>query len=99
MKKFTDRSRKNVLAIVTVDIMAYVLLRPWFEGLQQAGFEVHIACAKGKYFDQLAEAGFVMHPVSFRRTFNIFAHIALFFELISILRSGRFQIVNTHSPV
>jgi glycosyltransferase involved in cell wall biosynthesis len=41
----------------------------------------------------------VMHPVSFRRTFNIFAHIALFFELISILRSGRFQIVNTHSPV
>ena len=91
--------QRKLLVIVTVDIMAYVLLRPWFEGLRAAGFEVHIACAKGKYFDQLADAGFLMHPVRFRRTFNIFAHIVPLFELIGILRSGGFQIVNTHSPV
>lgn len=93
------RLGSKVLAIVTVDIMAWLLLRPWLEGLQSAGFEVHIACAKGKYYDQLAAAGFIMHPVSFHRTFNIFAHILPFFELIALLRSGKFQIVNTHSPV
>jgi lipopolysaccharide/colanic/teichoic acid biosynthesis glycosyltransferase/glycosyltransferase involved in cell wall biosynthesis len=92
-------SDKKVLAIVTVDIMAWVLLRPWLEGLQDAGFKVHIACAKGQYYDQLGACGFIMHPVSFRRTFNVFAHVVPFFELIAILRAGRFQIVNTHSPV
>jgi glycosyltransferase involved in cell wall biosynthesis len=95
----TGGSYMKVLAIVTVDIMAWVLLRPWLEGLQDAGFEVHLACAKGQYYDQLAGAGFIMHPVSFRRTFNVFSHIIPFFELIAILRAGRFQIVNTHSPV
>lgn len=91
--------KSKVLAIVTVDIMAWVLLRQWLEGLQQAGFEVHIACARGKYYEQLAGAGFIMHPIRFRRTFNVFAHIVPFFELLMLLRSGKFQIVNTHSPV
>lgn len=91
--------QRRLLAIVTVDVMAWLLLRPWLEGLRNAGFDVHIACAKGKYFDQLAAAGFIMHPVRFRRTFNIFAHIIPFIQLIFILRAGRFQIANTHSPV
>jgi glycosyltransferase involved in cell wall biosynthesis len=95
----TGGSDTKVLAIVTVDIMAWVLLCPWLKGLQDAGFEVHIACAKGQYYDRLGGLGFVMHPVSFRRTFNVFAHVIPFFELVGILRAGRFQIVNTHSPV
>ncbi len=91
--------KRKVLAIVTVDIMAWVLLRQWLEGLQQAGFEVHIACARGKYYDQLAGVGFIMHPIRFQRTFNLFAHIVPFFELLMLLRSGTFEIINTHSPV
>lgn len=93
------RNTRTVLAIVTVDIMAYLLILPWLKGLQDAGFDVHIACAKGKYYDRLVEAGFTMHPVSFRRTFNPFAHIIPFFQVVSILRSTRFHIVNTHSPI
>ncbi len=89
----------KVLAIVTVDIMAWVLLRQWLEGLQLAGFEVHIACSKGVYFDLLAGAGFSMHPVRLRRTFNPFSHIVPLIELLTLLRSGQFQVVNTHSPV
>ena len=89
----------KVLAIVTVDIMAWVLLRQWLEGLQQAGFEVHIACSKGIYFDQLAGAGFIMHPVRLKRTFNPVSHIVPLIELLTLLRTGQFQVVNTHSPV
>jgi glycosyltransferase involved in cell wall biosynthesis len=92
-------ARPKLLAVVTVDIMAWVLLRPWLEGLQNAGYEVHIACARGKYYDQLVDAGFIMHPVAMRRTFNIFAHIVPFFELCKVLRSQHFVAVNTHSPV
>lgn len=95
----SSRPPSKVLAIVTVDIMAWVLLRQWLQGLQEAGFEVHIACARGQYYDLLAGAGFTMHPIRFRRTFNVFAHIVPFFELLMLLRSGKFQTVNTHSPV
>ena len=91
--------RAKILAVVTLDVMAWVLLRPWFEGLRAAGFEVHIACAKGQYYDQLAQAGFIMHPVRLRRSFNLFAHFIPFFQLIDIMRSGKFQVINTHSPV
>src|SRR4051794_36760994 len=90
---------KRILAVVTVDIMAWLLLRPWLEGLKQAGFEVHIACARGRYYDQLSAAGFIMHPIRMQRTFNVFAHIIPVFELCAVLRSEEFIAVNTHSPV
>ncbi len=92
----TDR---KILIIVTVDIMAWNLLRPWLEGLRDAGYEVHIACSRGKYFDRLSEAGFIMHPVRLRRTVNMCAHVIPLIQLIGIIRSGRFTLVNAHSPV
>ncbi len=94
----TTTARK-ILVVVTVDVMAWLLLRPWLDGLRDAGYEVNIACSRGKYFDQLAGAGYIMHPVLFRRTFNIFAHVIPLVQLAGIIRSGRFTLVNTHSPV
>jgi glycosyltransferase involved in cell wall biosynthesis len=99
MKPPTGKTDKKLLAIVTVDIMAWLLLRPWLAGLQATGYQVHIACARGEYYDRLAQAGFVMHPVRFRRTFNIFAHVVPLFQILALLRSGKFRIVNAHSPV
>ena len=91
--------RKQVLVIVTVDIMPWVLLRPWLQGLQAAGAEVHIACARGDYFARLAADGFVMHEVPLRRSFYPFAHLRPLLELIRLLRSRTFDAINTHSPV
>ena len=93
------KQRHKILAIVTVDVMAWVLLRPWLTALRDRGFDVHIACSKGTYFDRLAEAGFSMHAVSLRRTFNPLAHIRPAIQLIRLIRSQRFHVVNTHSPV
>jgi len=43
----------RILAICTLDVMAWKLLRPWFRALVGAGYEVHIACAKTQWFNQL----------------------------------------------
>ena len=93
------KNTRKVLAIVTVDIMAWKLLRPWFHALRDSGYEVHIACARTDWFDQLAADGFQMHEVRMRRRVNPFLHVLPFWHLYRLIRRGGFQVVNTHSPV
>ncbi len=89
----------RVLAITTVDVMAWGLLRPWLQALRIAGYEVHIACSRSRYFDGLAREGFVMHEVALRRRFNPFFHLRPAIQLFRLVRGGKFDVVNTHSPV
>ena len=89
----------RLLAVCTVDVMAWKLLRPWFRALADAGYEVHIACSRENWFDHLAADGFQMHEVPLRRRVNPFVHIAPLWELFRLIRRERFVLVNTHSPV
>jgi hypothetical protein len=79
--------------------MAWKLLLPWLRGLRDAGFEVHIACARAGYFDQLAADGFQMHDVPLRRRMNPLVHIAPLWALYRLIRRERFVVVNAHSPI
>ena len=100
MQSATDSTvRSRVLAVCNVDLMAWVLLRQWLKGLQDAGYEVHIACTPGPYFQGLRELGFVMHPISVKRTFAPWAHIRPIIQLHRIIREGRFDAINMHSAV
>jgi glycosyltransferase involved in cell wall biosynthesis len=91
--------KPRVLCLTTVDVMAWGLLRPWLWALQRAGYDVHIACSRGQYFERLAAEGFEMHEVALRRTFNATAHVRPLFQIWRLLRKGRFDVVNAHSPV
>lgn len=92
-------SKGRLLAICNIDGMAWVLLRPWLTGLKDDGYEVHLACAPGPWFPQLAAAGFHLHPVSIQRTFWPWAHLRPLFQLLKLMRGIRFDVVNTHSAV
>jgi len=89
----------RILAICTLDVMAWKLLLPWFRALQEAGYEVHIACAKGSWFEQLGAKGFHMHDVPLRRRMNPLMHIRPLWALCRLIHRERFALVNTHSPV
>ena len=89
----------KLLAVVTLDIMAWILLRPWLTALRDAGYDVQIACADTGYTGNLLEAGFVVHTVAFSRSFNPFLHIRPFFQLRKLICQGGFGAINTHSPV
>ena len=99
MNSSPSKPERRVLAIVTVDVMAWVLIRPWLEGLQSAGYEVHVACARTNWFEKLAADGFHMHDVPLRRRMNPRVHIAPLWALYRLIRRERFAVVNTHSPV
>ena len=92
-------NRRRLLAICTVDVMAWKLLHPWLGALMEAGIEVHLACARGPWFDQLAGAGYHMHAVPLRRRINPLVHIAPLWAIYQLIRRERFAVVNTHSPV
>jgi len=94
-----ERTYSRTLAVTTVDIMPWVLLRPWLKALQDSGHVVHLACSRGPYFDLLAGEGFHMHEVALRRSFNPFVHLRPLWQLYSLLRRERFDAVNAHSPV
>jgi glycosyltransferase involved in cell wall biosynthesis len=91
--------RRRILAVATVDVTPWVLLKPWFQALRASNYEVHIACAPGPYCERLAAEGFQMHAVSLRRSFNPFVHIRPLFQLYRLVRQGGYAVVNTHTPV
>jgi glycosyltransferase involved in cell wall biosynthesis len=90
---------KRILCICAVDSMAWGLLRPLLRGVKAAGFEVHLACCGSKYLGLLAAEGYIIHDISFRRTFNPLHHINPFWELYKLIRNEKFNLVNTHSPI
>src|SRR6266404_975484 len=94
----TDTPDK-LLAVVTVDIMAWILLRPWLTALRDAGYDVQIACGDTGYTAKLREAGFVVHTLALSRSFNPFLHVRPIFQLRKLIRRGGFRVMNTHSPV
>ncbi len=89
----------RILIVTTLDLMAWVLLRPWLAALLGAGYEVHLACSRGPYWERLAGVGLRLHDVGLRRSFNPFAHLAPLLALYRLIRAHRFGLVNTHSPV
>lgn len=93
------RDRPRILAVCALDVTAWKLLRPWFRALLEAGYEVHIACAKTEWFEQLAADGFHMHDVPIRRRMNPLVHIAPLWALYQLIRRERFELVNAHTPV
>lgn len=91
--------KSRILAITTVDVMPWILLRPWLHALRGAGYEVHIACARGRYFEALGGEGFAMHEVALRRSLNPIWHLRPLLQLFRLIRSQQFEVINTHSPV
>jgi glycosyltransferase involved in cell wall biosynthesis len=79
--------------------MAWKLLLPWLRSLADADYEVHIACSRSEYFEQLAAAGYFMHEIPFRRRLNPLVHIVPLVMLYRLIRRERFTLVILHSPV
>ena len=79
--------------------MAACQLRHHLDGLLEAGWDVHVACADGPYVPRLRSRGIRVHLVDLKRTFSPVAHLRPVRQLTNLIRSGGFDIVNTHAPI
>jgi|Deesub1362A_J573_1020465.scaffolds.fasta_scaffold00550_6 glycosyltransferase involved in cell wall biosynthesis len=93
-------SRKTkVLQLAAVDITVKFLLLPLIDRLLEEGYEVHIACSPGRHLQELAEQGYVVHPVPITRRIAPFSNVRSFWRLYLLIRRERFDIVHVHTPV
>lgn len=93
------RRAPHILVIANVDIMVWNFLAPALEALRDTGWDVHIACRRGAYFDRLAARGFRMWDVAVHRGWNPWRNLGALLRLYRLLRAQRFDVINTHSPV
>jgi glycosyltransferase involved in cell wall biosynthesis len=93
------RRAPRILVIANVDIMVWGFLVPALEALCAAGWEIHVACRRGPYFDRLAERGFRMWDVPVHRGWNPLRNLPALAKLYRLLRALPFDVINTHSPV
>ncbi len=89
----------RILQCCAVDFTVAHFLLPLMRAQREWGFEVHFACAPGAFVEEIRAEGFLFHPISFKRNFNVISHVSALRELRSILRGGRFSTLHVHTPV
>lgn len=84
----------KILQVTAVDFTVEKFLLPLIQRLQQEGHDVHIACritTSPKHSN--------MHAISFDRSMNMLAHTKALTELVRLMKTERFDVVHTHTPV
>jgi glycosyltransferase involved in cell wall biosynthesis/ribosomal protein S18 acetylase RimI-like enzyme len=85
--------------VTTVDLTLRFLLLEQLRRLRDEGFEVTAISAPGEWVQDLRAEG--IEHVAWRnatRAWSPAADARAFFELVGILRRGRFDVVHTHNP-
>jgi glycosyltransferase involved in cell wall biosynthesis len=95
--RVSDRPR--ILLITTVPITAAKFVVPLAKELSRAGYDVEFACSKGEFWEELAQAGFIVTEIPFSR--NPFApcNIVAFWKLYKLMRRRGFDAIHTYTPV
>ncbi len=89
----------RVLHITTVDSTIQILLMPLLKSLQSRGYTVEVACFTQDWQESIEREGIKTHPISaFNRKMDPLSDIKAIFQIISLLRHEKFDIVHTHTP-
>jgi glycosyltransferase involved in cell wall biosynthesis/ribosomal protein S18 acetylase RimI-like enzyme len=89
----------RVAHITTVDLTLRFLVLEQLKRLEREGFEVTGICAPGEWTESLEREGIRYIPWrNATRAWDPVADVRAFFELVGILRRGRFDVVHTHNP-
>lgn len=92
-------SPAKVLQVAAVDTTIRFLLLPLIDGLQDDGYEVHIACSPGKHLEVLREGRYRVHPIPIARRIRPFSNLRSLYRLFRLMRRERFTVVHVHTPV
>lgn len=89
----------RVAHVTTVDGTLRFILFGQMRRLRDEGFDVFAISARGPYASELeAEGIHHIHWPHATRAWDLSSDARAFFELLSILRRGRFDIVHSHTP-
>ena len=93
------KNRLKILQVCASDATAAKLLSPLIERLQEEGHEVAVACAQGRFTDELRADGLVVYPVPLDRSLNPWKALRALVSLWRLMRREKPDIVHVHNPV
>jgi glycosyltransferase involved in cell wall biosynthesis len=89
----------KILRITTVPISLNILLKGQLAFMQQNDFEVITASADGPEVEEVVKReGVQHHQIDFTRTLSPLKDLKALFQLITLIRKERPDIVHTHTP-
>lgn len=101
---------KKALIITNAASMVYLFNKYNIEILQNAGYEVHVACnfiygntTPGdnvrRYKEQWAQKGIITHQIDFLRTPFSLKSFNIYRETRKLIKNGDFDIIHCHTPI
>jgi UDP-N-acetylmuramyl pentapeptide phosphotransferase/UDP-N-acetylglucosamine-1-phosphate transferase/glycosyltransferase involved in cell wall biosynthesis len=95
-----SESESGVVKIAHLSVLdsQVLLLLNQLRILKEKGYEVHVICHLTKLTTLFEKEGLHLHPIPLYRRNRPLADLRLFFQLYSILRREKFDIVHTHTP-
>lgn len=89
----------KVFELSTVDMTLYKFVLPLMKELRLNGFEVLCGAGNHGYLSKIADEGFTVYDIPFRRSLNPMAILRSFINLVKIFRRERVDILHTHTPI
>lgn len=89
----------KILQVTAVDFTVKKFLLPLVDDLESKGYEVHVACNVDEIGQQLRNEEYEIKHIPFSRNFNLFNHIKSLFKLISLIKTEKYDIIHSHTPV
>jgi glycosyltransferase involved in cell wall biosynthesis len=88
----------HIAEVTAADISIRFLLLDRINYLKKAGYDVTAVCAPGRYVNDLRDCGVRIHLLPIEREISPLQDLRTFFQLISLFRRERFDIVFSHTP-
>jgi len=89
--------KRRILQVCAVDSTAKNLLFELMKALKNDGFEVSLACKKGKYYNIFVRNGIKFYDISVARGYNPIKHLISIFKLTKLIRKEKFDVVHSHT--
>jgi glycosyltransferase involved in cell wall biosynthesis len=91
-----QRTRLKVLFVCAADISASKLLSAQIRALNEAGFDVHVACSDGPYARAMIRDGYNVQIVPILNRPSLRANLKTIAQLYRLIRRERYHVVHVH---
>ena len=93
------KGRLKVCEIASVDSVMKWFVLPLIDEMVRRGWDATGVCAPGDEIAGLRRRGYSITTVPISRTFNVVSHAKSVFELASLFRKEKFDLVHVHTPI
>ena len=88
---------RKVLQVCAVDFTAKNLLINLMKALKRNGFDVSLACKKGRYYPVFIDNGVKFYDISVARGYNPLKHLVSIIKLVNLIKKEKFDVVHSHT--